>query len=90
MTRVLLKDWYEENKEPKPLPGCGHTSGVFTPDLHGVYFEGGYVLVEGRMKAWCNTVECEQRFWLYPVSGRVTRRNTGETLSERRARLGHY
>jgi hypothetical protein len=76
-------DWDQR----KPLPGCGHDVGVYTNEAP--YFEGGFMWMPKRLVGWCNAYECDQRFYLYPATGRITRRNTGETLKERRARLGH-
>ncbi len=72
----------------KPLPGCGHDSGVFT--VEQPYFEGGNIWVAGRIIGWCNRTGCEQRFYLFVATGRITRRNTGETLTQRYNRMGHY
>ena len=72
-----------------PAPGCGHTSGIFTG--HSALFTGDCNLViPGRIKGWCNRGDCQQRFWVFPATGRVTKRNSGESLRERYARLGHY
>lgn len=40
----------------------------------------------GKQIAFCNNPQCDQRFWYYPASGRITRRNTGLTYQEYRAR----
>ena len=76
-------------RNEKPAPGCGHTSGIFTGDT--MLFTGDCrLIISGRIKGWCNRGDCEQRFYVFPKTGRVTRRNSGESLRERRARLGHY
>ena len=73
----------------KPNPGCGHKSGVFTSET--MLFTGdGTVIMSGRIHGWCNDGYCDQRFYVYPASRRITRRNSGETLKQRHSRLGHY
>ena len=40
-------------------------------------------ILGGRIAAFCNSYQCDQRYWFFPASGRVTRRNTGDTYQER-------
>lgn len=73
----------------KPAPGCGHTAGIFT--VATPLFTGdGLLILPSRIVGWCNRGDCDQRFYVYPAKGRVTKRNTGESLKERHSRLGHY
>lgn len=75
-------------KEP-PCPSCGTACGVFV-SLGAMFTTNGLLILPGRIEGWCDIRKCDQRYWVYPWSKRVTRRNTGETLKERHMRLGHY
>ena len=30
-----------------------------------------------KIPAFCNTIECDQRYWYYPETGRITKRQIG-------------
>ena len=64
-------------------PSCGGDS-LFVQFGPWIDFEG-QAHYGGRVAAWCNNMECDQRFWWHPTSGRVTRRNTGQTYTQYRA-----
>ena len=55
-------------------PNCGCDSLFVHPSLALLY--DGKILSR-RQEAYCNSVSCPARFWWYPETGRITRRNTG-------------
>ena len=64
-------------------PSCGADS-MFV--LFGPWIDfGGDPHYGRRVEAFCNTIDCEQRFWWHPISHEVTRRNTGQTYAQYRA-----
>ena len=56
-------------------PSCGVQDSIFLSHGPAVGLDGR--LYGGRTEAFCNNVSCDQRYWYYPRSGRITRRNTG-------------
>ncbi len=61
-------------------PTCGVQDSIFLPFSPAVGLGGE--LYGGRMEAFCNNTQCDQRYWFYPESRRITRRNTGDTYAE--------
>ena len=55
---------------------CGHDAICAIGVSFAVEFDGSRI-VAGKMAAYCNTLACNQRYWYYPKSGRITRRNSG-------------
>lgn len=62
-------------------PSCGVQDSIFLARNSGAVKLDG-TLSGSRVEAFCNNVSCEQRYWYFPQSGRVTRRNTGGTYQE--------
>lgn len=62
-------------------PTCGIQDSIYV-DHHPVVGLDGK-LIGGRTEAFCNNTQCDQRYWFFPISGRVTRRNTGDTYQKR-------
>lgn len=60
-------------------PSCGVYDSMFVPSSVAVLLNGQPV--GGRTEAFCNNAACDQRYWYYPLSRRVTRRNTGPRIS---------
>ena len=58
----------------RACPQCGYDA-IWVDQTFVVEFNGK--LVGGRMMGFCNTTACDQRYWFYPLTGRITRRNTG-------------
>jgi hypothetical protein len=56
-------------------PSCGIQDSIFLSHGPSVGLDG--TLHGGRTEAVCNNVSCDQRYWYYPTSNRITRRNTG-------------
>lgn len=67
-------------------PKCGNDN-IFVPLVPAVGYDG--TLYGGRTEGFCNSPRCDQRFWYYPRSGRITRRNNGMTLKDYRLRWVH-
>jgi hypothetical protein len=63
-----------KQKNPTECPKCGTDMGLYLRVLFAVNFLGVPIWY-GREAAQCNS-GCGQRFWWYPESGRITRRNT--------------
>jgi hypothetical protein len=55
-------------------PQCDYDA-IWIDNSFVVLFDGS--LVGGRMYGYCNTTTCDQRYWFYPLSGRITLRNIG-------------
>ena len=56
-------------------PTCKKQDSVFLPYGPPIGLDGkpvGY-----RIQGYCNSVDCDQRYWYHPHSERVTRRNVG-------------
>lgn len=68
---------------------CGDVDSIFVPDLSLAVTHDGVVIWGGRQLAFCNNCQCDQRYWWYPRSGRITRRNTGQTYPEWSRMRGH-
>lgn len=67
-------------------PACGADS-MFAENGPWIDYQG-QPHYGRRVPVYCNDIMCDQRFWWHPVSGRVTRRNTGITWAEHRRRRG--
>lgn len=61
-------------------PKCGVQDSIFLSRGPSVGLDGK--LAGGRTEAFCNSMFCDQRYWYYPTSGRITRRNTGIKYQE--------
>ncbi len=60
-------------------PKCGYDA-IFVPLVPAVGYDGK--LYGSKSEGFCNNPQCDQLFWYYPHSGRVTRRTGGLTLEE--------
>ncbi len=65
----------------KSCPKCKADS-IFLPLIPAAGYDGK--LYGSRNEGFCNNPQCDQLLWYYPRSGRVTRRNVGQTLAEYR------
>ena len=65
-------------------PTCKVQYSIFLPLPPAIGLDGK--LSGGRVEAFCNNVRCDQRYWYFPSSGVVTRRNTGGTYQDWRLR----
>ncbi len=63
----------------KSCPKCKADS-IFLPLIAAAGYDGK--LYGSRSEGFCNNPQCDQLLWYYPRSGRVTRRNAGQTLAE--------
>ncbi len=61
-------------------PSCEIQDSIFLAFQPAVGLDG--TLCGGRIEAFCNNTRCDQRYWYFPQSYRVTRRNTGNTYAE--------
>ena len=68
-------------------PKCNADS-IFLPMNPAAGYDGK--LYGSRSEGFCNSPECDQLLWYYPRSGRVTRRNTGPTLSDYHAKQNRW
>lgn len=64
----------------KVCPSCGRQDSIFVPGSMAVKLNGQPV--GGATVAFCNNTQCDQRYWYYPSSNRITRRHKGETYGE--------
>ncbi len=64
-------------------PKCGADS-IFLPLIPAAGYNGR--LYGSRSEGFCNSPICDQLLWYYPRSGRVTRRNVGQTLADYHAK----
>ena len=60
----------------KECPSCGHDA-IFVPLVPAVGYDGK--LYGAKSEGFCNGHECDQLFWYYPRSSRITRRTVGVT-----------
>lgn len=65
-------------------PSCGVQDSIFLSHGPAVGLDGR--LYGGRTEAFCNNISCDQLYWYYPCSGRITRRTIGMTYAEYRRR----
>ena len=63
----------------KECPSCG-ADNIFVPLVPAVGYDG--TLYGAKSEGFCNGGACDQRFWYYPSTGRITRRTGGITLRE--------
>ncbi len=70
------------SKQAKGLDTCPKCSAdsIFLPMNPAAGYDGK--LYGSRSEGFCNSPDCDQLLWYYPRSGRVTRRNVGQTLAE--------
>lgn len=67
----------------KACPKCDYDA-IFVPLVPAVGYDGK--LYGSKSEGFCNSPFCDQLFWYYPRSGRVTRRMVGMTLKEYQGR----
>ena len=59
-------------------PQCDYDA-IFVYDAYFcVEFDGIQRFPRGKIWAFCNDLDCDQRYWYYPKTGRITKRNTGQ------------
>ncbi len=63
----------------KACPKCKYDA-IFLPLIPAASYDGK--LYGSRSEGFCNNPFCDQLFWYYPATGRVTRRNVGWTLDD--------
>lgn len=61
-------------------PSCDIQDSVFLTLPPAIRLDG--TLFGMRIEGFCNNTQCDQRYWYFPQSARVTRRNTGNTYAE--------
>lgn len=61
-------------------PSCKNQDSIFVAHFVAIGLDGK--LYGGRVEAFCNNMQCDQRYWYHPKTGRVTRRNVGLTYAE--------
>lgn len=61
-------------------PSCKNQDSIFVAHFVAIGLDGK--LYGGRVEAFCNNMQCDQRYWYHPKTGRVTRRNVGLTYEE--------
>jgi len=71
-----------KQKNPTECPKCGTKFGLISDEPLYTDFTGKPALYY-RKAARCSRHRCDQRYWWYPKTGRITRRNT-EHYSDRR------
>ncbi len=57
-------------------PKCKYEVGVFVPCV-SIVVDNGNVLMPAKLLGFCNNPVCDQRWWWFFKSRRLTRRNTG-------------
>ncbi|KKN84486.1 hypothetical protein LCGC14_0289480 [marine sediment metagenome] len=58
-------------------PQCDYDA-IWVKDLSlCIAFDGTQIFYPRKVVAFCNTTTCDQRYWWYPTTGRITKRNIG-------------
>ncbi len=61
----------------KKCPQCDYDAIFVIDASFCVEFDGTQQFYPRKIPAFCNDSMCDQRYWYYPRTGKITKRNTG-------------